>query len=120
MRAGSRSPRLTALDRVHSFLACRSSVPSRTPGRDGIVPTPHRSLPHVSMPTARLAGTWSPWTARSFAKLSEGDDRVDDPGFSPDGKFVVFWANAGLLRDRGFDGATLSWPRPMARESRGE
>ena len=53
-------------------------------------------------------------------KLSEGDDRVDDPGFSPDGKFVVFWANKGLLEDPGSMVATLSWPRPMARESRGE
>jgi hypothetical protein len=40
-------------------------------------------------------------------KLSEGDDRVDDPGFSPDGKFVVFWANAGLLGDPGFDGGDV-------------
>ena len=40
-------------------------------------------------------------------KLSEGDDRVGDPGFSPDGKFVVFWANAGVLGDRGFDGGDI-------------
>jgi Tol biopolymer transport system component len=40
-------------------------------------------------------------------KLSEGDDRVGDPGFSPDGKFVVFWANAGLLGDSGFDGGDI-------------
>ena len=37
-------------------------------------------------------------------KLSEGDDRVGDPGFSPDGKFVVFWANAA---DSGFDGGEI-------------
>jgi Tol biopolymer transport system component len=40
-------------------------------------------------------------------KLSEGDGRVGDPGFSPDGKFVVFWANAGLLGDPGFDGGDI-------------
>jgi Tol biopolymer transport system component len=40
-------------------------------------------------------------------KLSEGDDRVGDPGFSPDGKFVVFWANAGVLGDPGFDGGDI-------------
>jgi Tol biopolymer transport system component len=41
-------------------------------------------------------------------KLSEGDDdRVGDPGFSPDGKFVVFWANKGLLGDPGFDGGDI-------------
>jgi Tol biopolymer transport system component len=41
-------------------------------------------------------------------KLSEGtDDRVGDPGFSPDGKFVVYWANAGVLGDRGFDGGDI-------------
>jgi Tol biopolymer transport system component len=40
-------------------------------------------------------------------KLSEGDDRVGDPGFSPDGKFVVFWANAGVLGDSGFDGGDI-------------
>jgi Tol biopolymer transport system component len=40
-------------------------------------------------------------------KLSEGNDRVDDPGFSPDGKFVVFWANAGVLGDSGFDGGDI-------------
>jgi TIR domain/WD40-like Beta Propeller Repeat len=41
-------------------------------------------------------------------KLSEGgDDRVDDPGFSPDGKFVVFWANAGVLGHPGFDGGDI-------------
>ena len=37
-------------------------------------------------------------------KLSEGDDRVGDPGFSPDGKFVVFWANTA---DSGFDGGEI-------------
>jgi Tol biopolymer transport system component len=37
-------------------------------------------------------------------KLSEGDDRVDDPGFSPDGKSVVFWANTA---DSGFDGGDI-------------
>jgi Tol biopolymer transport system component len=40
-------------------------------------------------------------------KLSEGDGRVGDPGFSPDGKFVVFWANAGVLGDPGFDGGDI-------------
>ena len=40
-------------------------------------------------------------------KLSEGDDRVGDPGFSPDGKFVVFWANAGLRGDPGLDGGDI-------------
>jgi Tol biopolymer transport system component len=40
-------------------------------------------------------------------KLSEGNDREDDPGFSPDGKFVVFWANAGVLGDPGFDGGDI-------------
>jgi Tol biopolymer transport system component len=40
-------------------------------------------------------------------KLSEGNDRVDDPGFSPDGKFVVFWANAGVLGKPGFDGGDI-------------
>jgi TIR domain/WD40-like Beta Propeller Repeat len=40
-------------------------------------------------------------------KLSEGDDRVGDPGFSPDGKFVIFWANAGVLGDSGFDGGDI-------------
>jgi Tol biopolymer transport system component/tetratricopeptide (TPR) repeat protein len=40
-------------------------------------------------------------------KLSEGDYRVGDPGFSPDGKFVVFWANKGLLGDPGFDGGDI-------------
>jgi molecular chaperone DnaK len=40
-------------------------------------------------------------------KLSEGDDRVGDPGFSPDGKFVIFWANAGILGDAGFDGGDI-------------
>jgi hypothetical protein len=37
-------------------------------------------------------------------KLSEGDDRVGDPGFSPDGRFVVFWANTA---DSGFDGGEI-------------
>ena len=37
-------------------------------------------------------------------KLSEGDDRVGDPGFSPDGKFVVFWANTA---NSGFDGGDI-------------
>jgi Tol biopolymer transport system component len=41
-------------------------------------------------------------------KLSEADDdRVGDPGFSPDGKFVVFWANAGVLGNPGFDGGDI-------------
>jgi TIR domain/WD40-like Beta Propeller Repeat len=40
-------------------------------------------------------------------KLSEGNDRVGDPGFSPDGKFVIYWANAGLLGDPGFDGGDI-------------
>jgi Tol biopolymer transport system component len=41
-------------------------------------------------------------------KLSEGnDDRVGDPGFSPDGKFVVFWANTEVLGDPGFDGGAI-------------
>lgn len=37
-------------------------------------------------------------------KLSDGDDRVGDPGFSPDGKYVVFWANTA---DSGFDGGEI-------------
>lgn len=54
-------------------------------------------------------------------KLSEEDDeRVGDPGFSPDGKFVVFWANKGLLEDPGSMVATLSWRRAMTRDSRDE
>ena len=41
-------------------------------------------------------------------KLSEADDdRVGDAGFSPDGKFVVYWANAGVLGDPGFDGGDI-------------
>jgi Tol biopolymer transport system component len=40
-------------------------------------------------------------------KLSEGNGRVGDPGFSPDGKFVVFWANAGVLGHPGFDGGDI-------------
>jgi Tol biopolymer transport system component len=40
-------------------------------------------------------------------KLSEGDDQVGDPGFSPDGKFVVFWANAGLRGGPGLDGGDI-------------
>jgi Tol biopolymer transport system component len=41
-------------------------------------------------------------------KLSEDTDvRVGDPGFSPDGKFVVFWANNGLVGERKFDGGDI-------------
>ena len=53
-------------------------------------------------------------------KLSEGNDRVGDPGFSPtassssSGPTPVSWATPGSMV------ATSSWPRPMARESRGE
>ena len=54
-------------------------------------------------------------------KLSEGDDRVGDPGFSPDGKFVIFWAKPPeSWATPGSMVATSLWPRPMARESRGE
>ena len=52
-------------------------------------------------------------------KLSDGDDRVGDPGFSPDGKYVVFWANT-IRPTRGSMVARSSWPRPMERESPGE
>ena len=37
-------------------------------------------------------------------KLSEGDDKVGDPGYSPDGSQVVFWAAPA---DSGFDGGEL-------------
>jgi Tol biopolymer transport system component len=41
-------------------------------------------------------------------KLSEDADvRVGDPGFSPDGKFVIYWANTGLLGQSGFDGGDI-------------
>ena len=41
-------------------------------------------------------------------KLSEADDdRVGDTGVSPDGKFVVDRANAGVLGDRGSDGGDI-------------
>jgi Tol biopolymer transport system component len=40
-------------------------------------------------------------------KLSEGDYQVGDPGFSPDGKFVIFWAKTLPRVAPGFDGGDI-------------
>jgi Tol biopolymer transport system component len=40
-------------------------------------------------------------------KLSEGDYRVGDPGFSPDGKFVVFWTKTLPRVAPGLDGGDI-------------
>ena len=53
-------------------------------------------------------GTWGLYVIRLdgaiLKKLSEGDDKVGDPGYSPDGAQVVFWAAPA---DSGFDGGEL-------------
>jgi molecular chaperone DnaK len=53
-------------------------------------------------------GSWGLYVIRLdgtvLKKLSEGDDKVGDPGYSPDGAQVVFWAAPA---DSGFDGGEL-------------
>jgi molecular chaperone DnaK len=53
-------------------------------------------------------GTWGLYVIRLdgtvLKKLSEDDDKVGDPGYSPDGAQVVFWAAPA---DSGFDGGEL-------------
>ena len=107
MTACSRSPRLTALDRVRCFQACRRSAPSRTRGRDGISADPTQIVTACVDADGKYGVYLVTIDGKVIRKLSEGNDRVGDPGFSPDGKFVVYWANAGVLGDRGFDGGDI-------------